>query len=200
MSCATWINAAGVIPSHFALLEKGKYELGTGSAQGLITIASDSAVSAVIDWGKGPQVGITRSYEDGFDLHTLDAVGSKYAKLVGAPIIGLTNAQFTFTDGGLSPALIKAVSFTTANTISIPSPPNLNSVKVTALDLNTGIFTGSFTLPDSLVPGNTRTAPLAGILLQGSHEGRGYFNLPELPNPKTSAIKSGSVLLAAPVP
>jgi hypothetical protein len=102
-------------------------------------------------------------------------------------------AQFNFTQGGLSLAITQPVNFPATNVITVPLP-NANTVKVTSLDLTTGIFLGSFVVP-AVPTTNTRTAAFAGILLQGSHQGIGHFNLATLPTPTTSPLLSGRVVL-----
>lgn len=196
LSDGSVLTASTILPGTNAVtLHQSLYAAGTGSAQGSVTIAANGNVSALsLDWFKAAQTGTTRSYKTGFALHTLDVAGSKYVKPgTGVPVIGLTNAQFTFSDGGLVTPIMQLCSFTSANAIVVTNP-NPNGVKVTALDLNTGIFSGTFNL-------DTRVPAFGGILLQGSSEGLGFFNLPQsTPTPVTSAILSGKLRLAAPVP
>lgn len=192
------LSAAGTVVLHHAL-----YAVATGSAQGTLTIAGDSSVTSTgFDWLKNNQTGATRSYKSGFSLHTLDVIGSKYAKtLPGTQVIGLpgstSNAQITFDQAGLANAVSKSLTFPSTNAITVPLP-NPNTVKITSLDLNTGLFIGTFTLPDA-VAANVRTTTFNGILLQGTHEGLGYFNLAQLPAPTTSIQLSGQVFLSAPL-
>jgi hypothetical protein len=65
------------------------------------------------------------------------------------------------------------------------------------LDLTLGTFSGGFTIPDA-VPANVRKVTFLGVLLPHVNQGIGQFQLPELPNPTTSALLSGRVVLGAP--
>ncbi len=192
------LTTVGTVSLHHAL-----YAVGTGSAQGTLTVGDDSNVaSTTFDWFKKPQVVATRSYSGGFAMHGLEVVGGKYIKPVGTQVIGLagstSNALVTLTQAGLANPLSQLLNFPSTNAITVVIP-NTNTFKFSAIDLNTGIFTGTFVMPDA-VPANVRTTAFAGILLQGTHQGLGYFNLAQLPSPTTSAQLSGSLMLGSAVP
>jgi hypothetical protein len=191
------LSSTGAVVLHQAL-----YAVGTGSAQGTLAVAGDGSVSTTgFDWVKNAQTVATRSYMNGFPLHNLTVVGGTYVKpAANVQVIGLAgstnNAQLVLSQAGLASPLTQLLNFPATNVITVPAP-NPNTVKIATLDLTTGLFTGSFVIPDAL-PANVRTTSFYGLLLQGTHEGRGCFNLAQLPNPTTSAQLSGRLVLAAP--
>ncbi|MDB6073395.1 MAG: Immunoglobulin I-set protein, partial [Verrucomicrobiaceae bacterium] len=187
-----FLGSDGSVRVHHAL-----YSL-FGSVQGSVTFAADgSASTSGFGWYKPAQTAASRSYKDGFALHSLDLSGSKFVKPgSGVHVLGLSgtasNAKFTFTDGGLTAELTQLCNFPATNLITFPAS-NPNLVKITkAVNLATGIFEGSLTV-------DGRIATFAGIAMQGSSQAHGFFNLPGLlPSATTSPILSGKLVLAAP--
>lgn len=194
---SAWLTSAGTVPMHHPL-----YATGTGSAQGTLEVGLNSAVSTPdFDWYKAAQTAATRSYMSGFPLHDLDALGCKYVKPAsGTQVLGLSgstaNAKLTLAQGGLAASLEQTLNFPATNVLTVATP-NPNTVTISSLDLNTGLFSGSFVIPDA-VPANKRTTTFSGVLLPAANEALGCFNLAQLPSPTTSAQLSGSVKIAAP--
>ncbi|MBL9143089.1 MAG: hypothetical protein JNM99_05335 [Verrucomicrobiaceae bacterium] len=195
ISGTSYLASDGTIPWHFPL-----YAIGTGSAQGWMMIDGSNVITEQsFDWLKLNQTAASRSYQTGFALHQLEIDGGKYAKPgTGVHVLGLSgstsNAKIVFTDGGLSAPLTQVINFPATNipTITLANP---NTVKLT-IDLNTGYFSGTFVIPDA-VPANVRTVAYSGVLIPGLQQGIGQFQLPQLPNPTTSALLSGRVVLSA---
>ena len=191
------LSASGTVTFHHAL-----YAAGTGSAQGVVTIASDGSVSSTaFDWLKNAQTAATRSYSSGFSLHNLDVLGGKYLKpTAGNQVIGLggttSNALLTLSQAGLTSSLTQALNFPATNVLTVATP-NPDSVTFSSLDLNTGLFAGAFTVPNA-TPANVRTTTFNGLLLPTAGKGLGFFNLAQLPSPTTSALLSGALQLGPP--
>ena len=204
LSDGTAFTASSVVASDDTVVfHVPLYAAGTGSAQGTLVIGTDKSVTSTdFDWLKTPQTIATRSYKAGFALHPLDVVGGAYNTATsGANVIGLTgstaNAQLKLSDGGLVATVTQLVNFPATNAITVPTNLNKITVAFPASKFATGIFTGTFSVPD-VVAANTRTVTFSGIFVQGTHQGLGYFNLAQLPSPATSALLSGNVILAAP--
>jgi len=186
----------GTVPLHQSL-----YAIGSGSAQGWLTISGAHIITEQsFDWLKLSKPGnsTSRSYKTGFALHSLEADGAKYVKPASpANVLGLTTsaAELEFTMGGLPATLTQALTLPATNVPTLSSPnPNTVTLK---LDLTLGTFSGSFIVPDAL-PANVRKVTFLGVLLPHANQGIGQFQLPELPNPTTSALLSGRVVLGAP--
>lgn len=194
----TLLTGAGTVPLH-----KPLYSIGTGSAQGWLAIDGSSVLTEVsFDWLKNtqPANSTTRSYKGGFPaLLSLEADGGLYVKpAANVHVLGLTgttaNAQLDFTMGGLAAPITQVFNFPATNLPTF-TPPNLNTVKLT-LDLAKGFFSGSFIVPDAL-PANTRTVTYKGVMIPRLNQGFGQFQMPQLPNPKTSPTLSGMVQMKA---
>lgn len=194
----TLLAADGSVPIHKAL-----YSVGTGSAQGWLSIDGAGVLTELtFDWLKNQQPAnvVSRSYRNGFPaLLALEADGGKYVKpATNVHVLGLSgttgNAQLDFTMGGLPAPINQVINFPATNlpTITLANP---NTVKI-ALDLTNGFFSGSFVVPDAL-PANVRTVTYKGVLIPRLNQGFGQFHLPQLPNPKTSQTLSGMVQLKA---
>jgi uncharacterized repeat protein (TIGR03803 family) len=186
----------GTVPLHQSL-----YAIGSGSAQGWLTISGAHIITEQsFDWLKLSKPGnsTSRSYKTGFALHNLEADGAKYVKpLTNQRVLGLSTdaAELEFTMGGLPATITQALSLPATNVPTLSSPnPNTVTLK---LDLTLGTFSGSFIVPDAL-PANVRKVTFLGVLLPHANQGIGQFQLPELPNPTTSALLSGRVVLGAP--
>ena len=192
------LAADGTVPLHQSL-----YALGSGSAQGWLAISGAQIITEQsFDWLKlnKPGNSTSRSYKTGFALHNLEADGAKYVKPgVGVNVLGLSgstdNAELEFTMGGLPTTLTQLLSLPATN-LPVITLPSANSVTL-KLDLTLGTFSGTFTIPDA-VPANVRKVTFLGVLLPRVNQGIGQFQLPELPNPTTSALLSGRVVLGAP--
>jgi hypothetical protein len=192
------LAADGTVPLHQSL-----YALGSGSAQGWLAISGAQIITEQsFDWLKlnKPGNSTSRSYKTGFALHSLEADGAKYVKpSVGVNVLGLSgstdNAELEFTMGGLPTTLTQLLSLPATN-LPVITLPSVNSVTL-KLDLTLGTFSGGFTIPDA-VPANVRKVTFLGVLLPHVNQGIGQFQLPELPNPTTSALLSGRVVLGAP--
>ena len=231
----TTIGSTGKIALHSMLYTN------TGSAHGWVQITPDSsAVNAgrplldgSIDWVKAQQLATLKNYnyKSGFPLHQLTVAGGKYVST--PPLLGIadgglntTNAQLTFTDGGLTgPApIVKAVSadvlnntpfrITSTNTLVMPlTAANPATIKFTTWNAATGSFIGTALLkndPDvTKLPANivvSRPVAFGGVLVPrlSINKGVGYFLLskvPEVGTPNTTLatapILSGRVELGA---
>lgn len=196
----TLIAADGTVPLHKAL-----YTTGTGSTQGWFSINGSSVLteSGGFDWLKNtqPANSTTRSYKTGFALVTLEADGGKYVKpSAGTNVLGLTgstaNAQIEFTEGALPSSITQVFNLPSTNVITFTGAnPNAVTLK---FDLTTGFFSGTFVVPDA-VSANKRTVSYKGALIPSLQQGFGQFQLPQLPNPTTSATLSGMVHIKAAV-
>lgn len=187
------LAADGTVPLHQSL-----YAVGSGSAQGWLAISGTQIITEQsFDWLKlnKPGNSTSRSYKTGFALHNLEADGAKYVKpAANQRVLGLSTdaAELEFTMGGLPATLTQALSLPATNVPAI-SLPNPNTVTL-KLDLTLGTFSGSFIVPGS----PARTVNYLGVLLPHVNQGIGQFQLPQLPNPTTSALLSGRVVLGAP--
>ena len=186
----------GTVPLHQSL-----YAAGSGSAQGWLTISGAQVITEQsFDWLKlnKPGNSTSRSYKTGFALHSLEADGTIYKKPTAPKnVLGLTTspAELEFTMGGLTSAITQALSLPATNLPAI-SLANPNAVTLN-IDLTLGTFSGGFTIPDAVLA-NVRKVTFLGVLLPHVNQGIGQFQLPELPNPTTSALLSGRVVLGAP--
>lgn len=187
----------GQVPIHLLLYST------TGSVQGWAVIDDDAdgTVSGALDWYKMPQPSkvVTRIYKNGFPLHALNITGAKYLKpgagaiILGIPAAPLPNARLTLELGGIDTALVNDFTITTANAAQAPTP-NPQTLQVT-LTAATGLFTGSFTLVEPGLPVVSRKTTFYGAVIPNLRQGVGHFLLPELPNPSTSPMLSGRVVL-----
>jgi hypothetical protein len=222
---ATTMNPDGEIPLHL-MLYTPTAATTAGSALGWVQAKADSPtvplnaghplLDGSIDWLKLQQLPAnkTRSYKDGFPLHSLTVIGGRYAPpSAGAPVLGLndsglntTNAALTFREADLissalagpgSPAgsdagvLNQLLRITTANAVIMPKGTANPGTVTLSLAAKTGIISGKFTLKDT-PPGSslvTRPVSWSGILVPRLAQGVGQFQLPQLPiggaNPTT---------------
>lgn len=203
-----WPN--GSLPQ-FAILYTSK----TGSITGLprVSLGADLAANRVSGWVEqiknGPASSTDRTYRNSIPLLRRDVDGAPWVKpttlmpvvmeLPDAP----DNADIAFTNGGIESAaqfsdLDQVFRINKTNTTSFKTitggNPSAVTMKITA---TTGLFTGSFTLTDT-VSGLVVKRPVSfsGIMLSHRGLGFGYFTLNGLsPSSATAPILSGRVLL-----
>lgn len=169
----------------------------TQDAQGLFT---GNVIQGELTWLR--PVTTTTLYPSGFGPLRLNAGGAYLAPankgfvILGLPAAG--PAQLRFTDGGLALSNTDPdMSFTYTDDEKIVMPPaveNPGGVAV-ALNLNTGILTGSFTLVETAPPLTRSKVPFSGQVVRtadGQLRAAGYFLLPQIP-------ASGQKAAAAPV-
>lgn len=208
LTASTMLGPNGEVPLHF-LLYTPMAAATAGSLHGWIKITGVNLDSvAPFDWLKLAQLpaNTTRSYKDGFPLHNLTVIGSKYVKPVSPNIVlGLgappDNTQLVFSEGGIkdstlgvSGALTQIFDISTANAVDMPTGlVNNPGTVILKLDAATGAISGNFTLSGSPV----RSVPWSGVLVPRLSKGVGQFQLAKLPNPTTSPQLSGQVVLEA---
>lgn len=174
---------------------------GKGSLHGYQRInPADGRVSGDLTQNKtGPASATDYTYTSGFPLITLHSDGAPYPMPTGTvlslPVV-TDNALITFAEAGIdyvsqASSLAQIFTVTSANAATFKSATTGNPCEV-ALTLTpaTGLFTGSFKLTDPTPAGNvTRTAKIAGILLNHRSQGVGYFLLNTLPATGTSVAR-----------
>ncbi|HRJ07996.1 MAG TPA: choice-of-anchor D domain-containing protein [Prosthecobacter sp.] len=216
------VVAGARIPVFFSLY--GNVPSSAGSVHGWITRTADTVpqvnggrplLNGALTWLKHPQPSssTTRSYKEGFPLHTLTVLGGQYAPPpAGSVVLGLqaktSNARFAFAEGGIefsalggsgSPAgtpagIIRQVcTISTSNLLTLPAintAQNPANVRVNSFDAATGLFRGTFILrdndPTDLLPPITqlsRNTAFEGVLVPRLDRGAGFFNLILLPVP-----------------
>jgi hypothetical protein len=197
----------GQVPLHAMLYSN------TGSIQGWSQMSSpNNHIDGLMQWVKSPQplTSRTRSYKAGFPHHTLTLTGDKFVK----PALGQTilnsapaplNAQLSFAGASLSQSFAQPLTLTGAHTAQIPA--HEVQLKISAINITTGLFSGTFTLSDfdpmdasPPVAILQRQASFNGVLVHRLGRGVGHFLLPRLPEAvgqslSTSAIQSGRVSL-----
>ncbi len=163
---------------------------------------ADSTLSGSLTWTCPSST--SRTYGSGFGLTTpvpLTADGGRYiapnaTTIPPGFVAGTNNANLTFAsahiaDGTPAPDLVFTIKPGGSATVPV------NAAKTTfSLVAGTGAFSGGFT---QTAPG-TRSGTYKGILVNhsGTFTGDGWFTLPQLPSPATSAILSGKVSLGKP--
>lgn len=198
--------------------------VNTGSVQGWSAItAGTGLMDGGLEWYKAQQAdkSTTRSYKAGIPLHTLNLLGARYLKpdaklgqiALGLPAPGAPpanqNGRLTFSGAPLATNLELLFEINTKNVVKLPpAAQNPQAVRLT-LVAPTGLLSGGFTFkdPDPLdvlppIATLTRTATWNGVLITrpGLQQGRGHFNLAELPDAvgekvTTTPIVSGRVVL-----
>lgn len=206
-TCAGILWADGSFPQ-FAPLYKG-----IGSITGLpqITLGTAPADHRVSGWVEqvknGPASTADQTYRTGIPLLRREVTGSVYIppSKTSPIVLGLPetdpNASLSLTGGGLETAAqfsslgqdfriskTNAASFATGGTTSL-------KLSFTAAS---GLFTGTFTLTDSVAAKPlVRKVTINGLLISHLKLGQGYLLLPELPAAKTSPVFSGLVEIKA---
>ena len=216
------VVAGARIPVFFSLY--GNVPSSAGSVHGWITRTADTVpqvnggrplLNGALTWLKHPQPSssTTRSYKEGFPLHTLTVLGGQYAPPpAGSVVLGLqaktSNARFAFAEGGIefsalggsgSPAgtpagIIRQVcTISTSNLLTLPAintAQNPANVRDNSFDAATGLFRGTFILrdndPTDLLPPIaqlSRNTAFEGVLVPRLGRGAGFFNLIQLPVP-----------------
>ncbi|MEQ1749041.1 MAG: choice-of-anchor D domain-containing protein, partial [Prosthecobacter sp.] len=225
LTASTMLGPNGEVPLHF-LLYTPMAAATAGSLHGWTKITGVNLDSvAPFDWLKLAQLptSTTRSYKDGFPLHSLTVIGSKYVKPTAVNLmLGLlvppNNAQLVFSEGGIkestlgvSGALTQIFSISATNVISgLVGTPGV--VTLTPFSATTGAISGNFTLSDDdprdtipPIAKVTRSTPWTGVLVPRLGKGVGQFQLAKLPTntppattPTNSPQLSGQVVLEAP--
>jgi hypothetical protein len=206
------LGASGKIPFHHQLYAKGSV---AGGMNGWIQLSEDSQGKRIdsdqLLWRKPAQTAKTRSYDSGFAQHTQTLAGRYFDKAV--PLLMLSsaspNAVLLLREGKLeqTPPAVGGV---------ISQPIQLDPTKYTATFIgsndarmklkitpSTGEFSGSCTFYDT---SPARVLSFSGLVIPGTKQGVGQFQLPELPStltlPKTtvrtSPILSGKVQFNVP--
>lgn len=180
-----------------------------GSLLGQFTVAGDAdhTIHQTLSWQK-TLVTAARDYAP-FGPIAVTAVGGKYTHTspvlaLPAPLVGASNAQFTFNDGGVGASVTAPqvlLRITDHNAISIfgANPGAITSLSLSSSAVG-GSFSGKFTLFD--VP--NRTVSFQGMLVSPPGRGYGYFLLPQKADAlaippttsSTSPILSGKVILS----
>lgn len=209
LTASTMLGPNGEVPLHF-LLYSSTAPANAGSLHGWTKITGVNLDSvAPFDWLKLAQLpaNTTRSYKDGFPLHNLTVIGSKYVPPTMVNLmLGLlappNNAQLVFSEGGIkdstlgvSGALTQVFGISTTNVVDMPKglTNNPGTVTMTPFSATTGAISGNFTLSGS----PARSVPWSGVLVPRLSKGVGQFQLAKLPNPTTSPQLSGQVVLEA---
>jgi hypothetical protein len=202
VTTATFIGPQGEV-----ILYQSLYG-GRGSFHGVLTVTAgatpaDNTLAGAGTWFKLPSLPVSTEtvFRGGFAPTPIGIDGAAYpAPAPGAVVMGLPNvadnARLSFTGGGLED---EAKEFSIDFNLLNPSATGLTSVATfplanpnrVTLNVNsaTGIFTGSFTLPDA-TPALNRTVLLQGQIVKrpGGVRGCGFALLPKLPvPPQTSA-------------
>jgi hypothetical protein len=147
---------------------------------------SDTDCDGVLQWSRPAIPG--SFYPQGFNT-TLDLGGAHYLKpLKGSAPLPFLSGTFTLSDGGLAAPISVSVILPGAphNTLGFGS--NDNNLKL-SINLKTGGFAGSFTLPSTKKP-----IPFSGMLYQNVNNpgAEGFFISPIL----SGTSLSGNVLLS----
>lgn len=199
----------------------GLQHRNTGSLHGLMTMAADSThtLGGTLRWEKGLQANLReRNYRLGFGPLELQVLGGLYERPAdnSQPVMGLPltegNAKLTFTEGGVSSAVVSPdIIFTLTNRVAGAMPTvasGNNPNRVTCqVNRNTGLISGRFVLNNQVPSGRNlpRVVIFQGVVaFDGTGlTGGGYFLLPKLPAtaeelPAGTDILSGALLLSAP--
>lgn len=190
------LSAEGSAPVH-AMLYKN---LGSIHGWHELDDVTDTT-SASLSWWKTP-VANSRSYAFGFPEHILVGAGARYI-VPGADEmlfgIGISpdNASLTFTEGGLAVPFVQTFTLGLKNVVSLPQgSANPHQIKL-AMDLKTGIVTGTGAAMDinPLNPAQNRQRPgtFSALLIPQREEAVGHFLLPASTS-KTSPILSGKLV------
>ncbi|MEQ1749911.1 MAG: S8 family serine peptidase [Prosthecobacter sp.] len=182
----------GLTPLHFMI------ESLYGSVQGWQTLNGlTNLSSANLNWVKAAYS--TRSYAEGFPLHSLTGTGGRYTPpLISERLFGIAlgadNAVLNLTQGGLTVPIAQSFTLDANNAIVMPAVAfNPHQIQLT-LDLTTGQLTGTGTAldidPNNLGLNRQRTGTLSGLLNPASETAVGHFLLPAAQS-STAPILSG---------
>lgn len=201
-------------PNGEALIFQPLYA-NSGSVLGTLTLTPDigaaftnNAFSGSLDWLRKSQPLSQRSYQAGFGPTTLVASGKYLAADSKSIVLGLpsstSTAKFLMASGGVEASGtnpdVNAFTYTDAFGVVMPTaggPQNPGKATLT-ISKSTGLISGKFTLTDGSV---TRTVSYEGMIIRpvsGNRKAFGFYNLAQLPNPNTSAILSGQVVIEQP--
>jgi hypothetical protein len=187
----------------------------SGSVLGTLTLTpdlgaafTDNAFSGSLDWLREPQPLSQRSYQSGFGPTTLVASGKYLAADSKSIVLGLpastSTAKLLMASGGVEASAtnpdVNAFTYTDAFAVIMPIPGSpQNPGKATLiLHKSSGLISGKFTLVDGSV---TRIVSYQGMVIRptsGDRKAFGFYNLAQLPNPNTSDILSGQVVIEQP--
>lgn len=175
---------------------------GLGSIVAQIDMSYEDSIGSIL-WYKAPQPN-TRNFPGGVSLRFLELTGKRYVKppsgqsVFGPVLVPKTtpNSALFFSEGGLSTPITQLLHMSNSHSVTLFA--NSDSVKMT-FDVNTGLFSGSFTQPGPL-PTIKRSASYFGLWIPNLGSGIGFFQLPEMPNASGETInntplQSGPVLL-----
>lgn len=207
-------------PNGESLLYQTLYS-NTGSVLGALLLTpdplaafNDNTFSGTVSWLRKPQPVTSRSYQAGFGPGNVAVNLAAYGKYLAPDskgvILGLpastSTAQLLFASGGVEASAINpdvgAFSYTDTFSVILPSPGSpQNPGKATlTIEKSTGLVGGRFVLVD-LAGTVVRNVRFEGMIIRpasGTRKAFGFFNLPQLPNPNTSAILSGQVVIDQP--
>jgi hypothetical protein len=207
-------------PNGESLLHQTLYS-NTGSVLGTLLLTpdplaafNDNSFSGTVSWLRKPQPVTSRSYQAGFGPGNVAVNLAAYGKYLAPDskgvILGLpastSTAQLLFASGGVEASAINpdvgAFSYTDTFSVDMPSPGSpQNPGKATlTIEKSTGLVGGRFVLVD-LAGTVVRNVRFEGMIIRpasGTRKAFGFFNLPQLPNPNTSAILSGQVVIDQP--
>jgi hypothetical protein len=187
----------------------------TGSVLGTLTLTpdigdsfNDNAFSGSLDWLRAPQPLSQRSYQSGFGPTIIVASGKYLAADSKSIVLGLpastSTAKLLMASGGVEASAtnpdVNAFTYTDAFEVIMPIPGGPQNPGKATLTLNksTGMISGKFTLVDGSV---TRIVSYQGMVIRptsGDRKAFGFYNLAQLPNPNTSDILSGQVVIEQP--
>ncbi len=189
----------------------------TGSWLGVIQLTPDGLAaftnntwSGTVSWLRKPQAPSSRSYQPGFGPLDLTAYGKYLAADNRSVVLGLptggSTAALLMASGGVESSTtnpdVAAFTYTSALSVVMPTAGSPNNPGKAALSINksTGFVSGRFTLSD-LSGAVIRKVAFEGMIIRpptGTRKAFGFFLLPQLPNPATSAILSGQVVVEQP--
>lgn len=191
----TTLGSEGDVPFHLMLYAN------KGSIQGWTRVGSSRhTVAEPLTWKKTPTTAL-RSYRNGFPTTlNVNLDGSLYDPktllftALDLASTGGNNTYIEFTQGNLSQAFSTTFRIESPNVITPPAVSainNPNKIVLSSLVPTTGLFSGSFTLPET----PARKADFRGLIVPHLNRGGGHFLLPQS-SLLTSDILSGRVIIA----
>ena len=154
------VSGYGTWPLYASLYNK------QGSCIGLVTIATNSTLTATVDWFKPPEPK-NLHYPDGFTTTVALSGGIYISPADGGPSIA-GSGQLTLGGGNLESNLVKNLVIDAQGNVAV-SPAGSDQLKL-KINATTGQFSGGF-----LNPAVGKTSKFGGLLLQSDNSGAGFF-------------------------
>ncbi|HYF36594.1 MAG TPA: Ig domain-containing protein, partial [Prosthecobacter sp.] len=205
VTVSTTIGPKGEMPLHIPLYTPA-VATTAGAVHGWIQVnpATAQVFGGSLRWKKNAQSAssTTRSYKEGFAAHHLVVIGDRYA---GVPVATHPSegpdsheAALIFSEGGIEVdggQLRQPLRLADGCKVVVPTTPAANPAGVKlALNITTGLMSGTFVIKNPVNPKLTRTVSYSGLMIPRLNEGIGHFILQQASDLASPQL-SGQALL-----